>query len=108
MTSLALAVSLGGLAFMTDHDDLARIGLLVSVPAATASAVGALRRQVAVNDDQLTEAHAAGYALALDHVARGLLDQHTAPAPDGTHNDTPSAHVHHLYALPDDDKRAAG
>jgi hypothetical protein len=104
---LALAMSLGGYAYVTDLDDLAPIGILVSVPAATALVVGTLRTQATVTDDQLAAAHAAGYALALDHVARGLLDQHTAPT-GGGRNDGQLAEVRALPAPRRVDERAAG
>lgn len=106
--TLALSLAKGGYGLMTERDDLVRAAVLLAIPAATALVLGALRHNTTVADDQLAAAHTAGYTLALDHVARGLLDQHTAPAPDGTRGDhTPGAHVHHLYPLRNDD-RAAG
>lgn len=87
ITSLALGVATGGLHFFIGGDDLVRFGVLMSICGATAFCVGVLRRQLAINDDQLAAAHAAGYALALDHVARGLLDQPTAPTGGGRGDD---------------------
>jgi hypothetical protein len=93
---------------MINRDDLVRAGLLIAIPGATAYVVGTLRNQSTVSDDQLAAAHSAGYVLALDHVARGLLDQHTAPTGGGI-GDGPIADVRHLRApRHDDNGRAAG
>lgn len=101
---LTLATSLGGYAFLVQAEELGRVGMLVSVPAATALVVGALRQHATVNDDQLAEAHRAGYTLALDHVARGLLDQPTAPTGGGDQ----LAEVRALPAPRYTNERAAG
>ncbi|CAL9530943.1 hypothetical protein [Streptomyces sp. enrichment culture] len=96
-TLLTLAVAAGGAGYTTGQHDLARLALLVSVPAATMLVIGVLRHHTTLNGDQLAAAHRAGYVLALDHVARGLLAAPTAPT-GGSHDDTPRAdNVHHLY-----------
>ncbi|MEV7413496.1 hypothetical protein AB0O04_37470 [Streptomyces althioticus] len=102
---LALALALGGFGIATRTDDLGRIGILLIGPAAIALCIGALRAHTALNDEQLAQAHTAGYVLALDHVARGLLDQPTAPT-GGGHDDR-LADVHPLH-LSRPDERAAG
>lgn len=103
-TMLTLATSLGGYAFLTEAEELGRVGMLVSVPAATVLVVGALRQHSTVNDDRLADAHRAGYTLALDHVARGLLDQPTVPTGGGDQ----LAEVRTLPAPRRTDERAAG
>ncbi|MEU3102965.1 hypothetical protein [Streptomyces griseoflavus] len=67
-----------------------------------------MRSQNALNDDQLAAAHAAGYTLALDHVARGLLDQPTAPTGGGHNDDGHDATVCTLYQLHPYNERAVG
>ncbi|MFB6846244.1 hypothetical protein ACFCXS_15465 [Streptomyces sp. NPDC056373] len=106
---LIAATLIGGIGLIVDRDDIMRGAILATVPAAAGVVIGAMRKQQNVTDDQLAAAHAAGYALALDHVARGLLDQHRAPAPDGTGLDDQGArNIHHLHTYRADDGRAAG
>jgi hypothetical protein len=107
-TLLTVGVAMGGTGFITNRDDLVRGGILLSIPAATALVVGTLRNQTAINDDQLAHAHRAGYTLALDHVARGLLDQPTAPTGGGRGDNQHDDNVCILPTLHTDDERAAG
>lgn len=106
-TLLALGVATGGLHLFAVGDNLGRLGVLISICGATALCVGAIRHQLAVTDDQLAAAHTAGYALALDHVARGLLDQPTAPT-GGGRGDDQLANVRALPAPRRADERAVG
>lgn len=88
-TSLALAVTLltlgltiGLLGLFDEEGVYARAGLLLSVAAMAPLIVWQSQRAHRATADQLAAKHDAGYRLALEHVARGLLDQPTAP-PDG-------------------------
>ncbi|HEY1179127.1 MAG TPA: hypothetical protein VGF17_23480 [Phytomonospora sp.] len=104
--ALGLTIGGTGLALMAEH--LVRAGVLISVPGATALVCGAIRHERQTDTDRLADAHRAGYALALDHVARGLLDQPHAPAPDGAALDDRAGRVRWLHLTHDDDKRQAG
>jgi hypothetical protein len=57
-------------------------GLLVTVGAIPTLCYALTHRATQASDDQLAEAHTAGYRLALQHVHMGLLDSPAAP-PDG-------------------------
>lgn len=104
----AVGLTLGGGGYVTDDRSAMLAGVLLSVPAATALTVGTLRQQVELTDDQLAAAHRAGYELALDHVARGLLDQPSTPT-DGGHTDDQLAEVRALPApRRTTDERAVG
>lgn len=61
--------------------DLTVSGVLASVPAATAIVVAVLRQQHTATENALADAHRAGYALALNHVARGLFAPPATPRP---------------------------
>jgi hypothetical protein len=73
----------------THHADLlATVGLLTTLAALPVVVYWTQRRAQQVAADQLADAHTAGYRLALDHVARGLLEPPTtAPTGDGGHAD---------------------
>lgn len=79
---LLAGVTVGVIGQIGGLEDTMRAGILICVASAPPLIVGAIRRAQRVSDDQLAEAHRAGYELALAHVARGLLDQPTTP-PDG-------------------------
>lgn len=78
ITLLVCSVITGIIGLAKQVQDLTVSGVLLSVPAATALVVAALRQQGTATEDALNEAHSAGYTLALKHVAAGLLD---APHP---------------------------
>ncbi|MEV0553173.1 hypothetical protein AB0I27_06895 [Streptomyces sp. NPDC050597] len=86
VAALALGVTIGLLGLvgpLEDEGDMTRAGILVSL--ATLPSLCYWQTQRAHQDmtDRVADAHATGYRLALEHVARGLLDQPTAPPGPG-------------------------
>ncbi|MFJ8899994.1 hypothetical protein [Streptomyces sp. NPDC102370] len=77
--AVTVASSVAGLAL--DNGFVSRAGILLTVATLPAVCRYQIRQATRVRDRQLTEAHRAGYVLALDHVARGLLDVPAAPSP---------------------------
>lgn len=71
----------GTLGMLSDHETIGRLGwaaTLAGIPLLICHTI----RAAHVQDEQaLTDAHTAGYRLALEHVARGLLDPPAAPRP---------------------------
>jgi hypothetical protein len=87
-TGLALGI-LGILGIFGRNDDVMRCGILLTVVAVPLVVIHALRAERRFIDERLSASHTAGYRLALDHVARGLLDQaSTAPTGPGHRADT--------------------
>ncbi|MEU8721477.1 hypothetical protein [Streptomyces antimycoticus] len=80
---LLVSLALGLIGLIADDDDVMRGGILLGIAALPALVAGHFHHANRANDDQLAAAHRAGYELALDHVARGLLDQHNATPPHG-------------------------
>lgn len=83
-TSLALTsagIAAGTLGMLRDHDDMMRAGIFLAVLAIPLIVIRTIRQAHEVSAAQLAEAENTGYRRALDHVARGLLDQNTAPCP---------------------------
>ncbi|MFE7017651.1 hypothetical protein ACFVAQ_45580 [Streptomyces sp. NPDC057651] len=78
----ALGLTIGLLGLFDKEGVYARAGLLLTVAAMAPLIVWQSQRAHQATADQLAAEHDAGYRLALEHVARGLLDQPTAP-PDG-------------------------
>ncbi|WP_326797484.1 hypothetical protein OG946_20355 [Streptomyces sp. NBC_01808] len=79
---LFIGLAMGVAGVITGSDSPMRAGMLTSLAALPAAVLGMMQRAHILADDQLADAHRAGYELALDHVARGLLDQpadHTPP-----------------------------
>ncbi|MFI8817495.1 MULTISPECIES: hypothetical protein [unclassified Streptomyces] len=78
------------------------LGTLAALPAVTC---WAQRRAHLTTADQLADAHTAGYRMALDHVARGLLEP--TPTGDG-HRATPEnvrwLHTRSITGLHDERK----
>jgi hypothetical protein len=76
---LACGILFGGLGTYLDHLALARTGLLCAVLSIPLYA----RMYHQLQQEQIEQAETAGYMRALDHVARGLLDQnrHGEPGP---------------------------
>lgn len=74
-----------------NEGDLTRAGILIVLATIPPFTIWQSQRAHRNSADQLADAHDAGYRLALEHVARGLLDQHTVPPSDGEraphHND---------------------
>ncbi|MGY4990935.1 hypothetical protein [Streptomyces nigrescens] len=80
---LGAGIVMGAFGLLGGNDGTMRRGIfltLIGMPPLIAHTVHNAHR---VTADQLAEADNAGYRRALDHVARGLLDQHTAPPPRG-------------------------
>ncbi|MGW5304882.1 hypothetical protein ACWERF_13190 [Streptomyces griseoluteus] len=65
-----------------DWEDAFSLGLVASVAALPGLLYCLTNRAAEASDDQLADAHHAGYRLALQHVSMGLLDSPAAP-PDG-------------------------
>ncbi|WND36960.1 hypothetical protein RI578_22900 [Streptomyces sp. BB1-1-1] len=91
---LLVGLAMGVIGLIGEDDDIMRAGMLLGIAALPALIVGHIRHAHRVADEQLADAHRAGYVLALDHVARGLLDQHNDTPPHG-----------HRYDLDDLDDR---
>ena len=90
LPALALAlfsagVALGFAGIRDEGDSLTRAGILIGLAALPPFVVWQSQRAHQNTADQLADAHTAGYRLALEHVAAGLLDQHTAPPDGGDH-----------------------
>jgi len=110
---LVVSLALGVIGVIGNNSDHVRFGLLTGLAAVPSLIVGHIKLAHTVQDDQLAAAHRAGYELALDHVARGLLDAPATP-PNGHPNgmDDPTlkdAGVRRLHVAPDEhERRAAG
>jgi hypothetical protein len=74
---------MGVLGMLGKNDDIERCGIFLTLTAIPLLVIRAIRETQNLNAAQLAEADNAGYVRALDHVARGLLDQNTAPSPQG-------------------------
>lgn len=81
---LGAGIAMGTIGLLGDNDDVWRCGLFLTVTAMPLLVIRAVREAQRVTADQLAQADQAGYRRALDHVARGLLDQYTAPPTPGT------------------------
>ncbi|MEU3712924.1 hypothetical protein, partial [Streptomyces catenulae] len=72
-----IAVALIGL-IGDSRNAVMNVGIIMGLVAVPGIVAASVDRAHHIFDDQLATSHRAGYELALDHVARGLLD---APAP---------------------------
>ncbi|MGF0176684.1 hypothetical protein ACQF36_41400 [Streptomyces sp. Marseille-Q5077] len=84
--SLFLAgLTVGALGLHPENQDTgaAAAGFFIAIAALPAVIAWLLGRNQRVADAQLSTAHRVGYQQALEHVARGLLDQPTAPPNPG-------------------------
>jgi hypothetical protein len=87
---LGTGLALGILGILGQNDAVMSCGIFFTVVAVPLVVINAMRAERRALDDQLSASHAAGYRLALDHVARGLLDQaSTTPTGPGHRADTP-------------------
>lgn len=100
---LVTGLAMGIVGLFADWDDVVRAGILISLTALPAVVVWQSDRAHQVERDQIAAAHAAGYRLALEHVARGLLDQPPPSGGDRTDGTTPdrAARVHPATCHPD-------
>ncbi|MFD4880047.1 hypothetical protein ACFWOB_42720 [Streptomyces sp. NPDC058420] len=80
---LGVGVATGVLGLLGDNEDLTWCGIFLTVTTVPLVITRSLRRNQQVSEEQLAKADMTGYLRALDHVARGLLDQHTAPPDSG-------------------------
>ncbi|MGW7514819.1 hypothetical protein ACWGJ2_04425 [Streptomyces sp. NPDC054796] len=98
---LAAGVTTGLLGILGNNTDVSGAGLFLTLVAVPLVIARIIRGAQTVTADQLAEADRAGYQRALDHVARGLLDQHTAPTPGGRVTPEQTAgNVIHIYPYP--------
>lgn len=82
VATAAVGTALAMLGVLLPHRTLWAAGLLAAVAAIPVLCYCLIHRATQASDDQLAEAHTAGYRLALQHVHMGLLDSPAAP-PDG-------------------------
>ncbi|MWA12596.1 hypothetical protein [Streptomyces sp. BA2] len=100
---LGTGLAAGVLGLVGDNIDVFRCGIFVTVCSLPLLILRTLRESQHVSAHQLAEADKAGYRRALDHVARGLLDNHTAPTPQGGDRATVeqvAGNVFHIRPLP--------
>jgi hypothetical protein len=98
---LALGLIVGGVGLFDDEGVFTRAGILLALGSMPPLIVWQSQRAHHATADQLEAAHEAGYRLALDHVARGLLEADATAPPDGDHRlEAPDDHT--------DDNRATG
>ncbi|APD18507.1 hypothetical protein HOR43_gp50 [Streptomyces phage Ididsumtinwong] len=83
----AAALAVGASGWATGAQALTDAGILGAVATVPLLYWVMITRTHQITDDQLAEAHQAGYALALHHVARGLLVPDPAPPTPGHHQD---------------------
>ncbi|MFJ3867871.1 hypothetical protein [Streptomyces nigra] len=86
-----LSSGIGGgiLGITTDIDDVTFAGLFAMAAGVGLMVCRNLRITAYANETRLAEAHNAGYVLALEHVALGLLDREAAP-PEGPGTTAPN------------------
>ncbi|MEU4092035.1 hypothetical protein [Streptomyces sp. NPDC026673] len=80
---LAIGGTSAAIGIIGTEDTARRAGVALLIVAAPLLVIRALTRLFVTDAARLAEAHTAGYRQALDHVARGLLDQYTAPTGPG-------------------------
>lgn len=100
---LGTGLAAGVLGLLGENIDVFRCGIFVTVTSLPLLILRTLRDSQYVSAYQLAEADNAGYRRALDHVARGLLDQHTSPTPRGGDRATAeqvAGNVIHIRPLP--------
>jgi hypothetical protein len=79
---LVTGITLGLLGIFQDGGDLSRAGILIAFASLPPLCYWQTQRAHDGIEDQVADAHEAGYRLALEHVAKGLLNKNAAP-PDG-------------------------
>lgn len=80
---MALGVLGGSIGMAVENDIIGGLGLFLTVAAMPLLISMENRRAERHGDAQLADTFNAGYRLALEHVALGLLDQHAAPTGPG-------------------------
>ncbi|WP_274031439.1 hypothetical protein [Streptomyces sp. MMBL 11-1] len=81
---LVVGITLGLLGIFQDGGDLSRAGILIAFAALPPLCYWQTQRAHDAVEDQVADAHEAGYRLALEHVAKGLLSRKSAPPDGGT------------------------
>lgn len=79
---LVAGIVLGLLGIFQDGGDLSRAGILIAFASLPPLCYWQTQRAHDAVEDQVADAHEAGYRLALEHVAKGLLSRNAVP-PDG-------------------------
>ncbi|MFD8005714.1 hypothetical protein [Streptomyces mirabilis] len=107
-TLLLAGLSTGALGLHPKYQDTgaASAGFLLTLAAIPAVIAWLLGRNQQATDDQLNAAHRAGYQMALEHVARGLLDHPTAPPNPGERSENERAAGNVIPLRPPTDKRS--
>ncbi|MFF3886566.1 hypothetical protein [Streptomyces sp. NPDC001914] len=82
---LVAGIVIGLLGIFQDGGDVSRAGILLAFAALPPLCYWQTQRAHDGVEDQVADAHEAGYRLALEHVAKGLLTKHAAPPDGGTH-----------------------
>ncbi|ALM38197.1 MULTISPECIES: hypothetical protein [Streptomyces] len=104
--ALGTVIAISGV--LVGHFTMWRLGLVCLVAAIPALCYCLAQRASQASDDQLADMHRAGYRLALQHVALGLLDSPAAP-PDGGEGapseDTQGLSIVRPAELPDNVRR---
>ncbi|OII60971.1 hypothetical protein BJP40_08495 [Streptomyces sp. CC53] len=80
-TLLIAGLTAGITGLLGNNDDLWRVGLFAVLTAAPLLVIRTVHASLRVSAAALADADLAGYARALDHVARGLLDVPAPPCP---------------------------
>lgn len=74
VTLLALSLAVGLIGLLAGHTPTTFAGILAAFGTAPTAVCTYIRRTQRARGNELATAETAGYRLALDHVARGLLD----------------------------------
>ncbi|MFJ6074686.1 hypothetical protein ACIQFU_28300 [Streptomyces sp. NPDC093065] len=82
---LITGITLGLLGIFEDGGNVSRAGILIAFAALPPLCYWQTQRAHDAVEDQVADAHEAGYRLALEHVAKGLLSRKSAPPDGGTH-----------------------
>ena len=82
---LVAGITLGLLGIFQDGGDVSRAGILIAFASLPPLCYWQTQRAHDGVEDQVADAHEAGYRLALEHVAKGLLSRKSAPPDGGTH-----------------------
>ncbi|MEU1020219.1 hypothetical protein [Streptomyces sp. NPDC005898] len=82
---LVAGIVIGLLGIFQDGGDMSRAGILLAFASLPPLCYWQTQRAHDAVEDQVADAHEAGYRLALEHVAKGLLSRKPAPTDGGTH-----------------------
>jgi hypothetical protein len=82
---LVAGITISLLGIFQDGDAISRAGILIAFATLPPLCHWQTQRAHDGVEDQIADAHEAGYRLGLEHVAKGLLSKTTAPPDGGTH-----------------------